>query len=150
MSLQVVYQSFLASPAATALSADASFNYITTLTTINNSAAIVKHLTNQDKILKKKQEKILSSIESHNAICLEVETTLEFLSGGGAYLPGLDDNFVADQEATLPIVSRTSHCDSSACRLILNRFISFSSTPVKGSSRSVFTGTKAPFSSSLT
>ena len=105
MSLQAVYQSFLSCPKSTALAEDASFNYISTLTTISNAAAIVKHLSTQENILKQKQEKPLSCIESPDAICLEVETTLEFLNGGGAFLPGLDDNFIADQKATLPIVS---------------------------------------------
>lgn len=105
MSLQSLYQGFLAEPSAAALAEASSFNYITTLTTINEPAAIVKHLAAQNKQLKKKQEKIIGSIESSDAVCLDVETTLEFISSGGAYLPGLDDNFVADQVVTLPIVS---------------------------------------------
>ena len=104
MSLQKKYQSFLATPTATALSSYASLNYITTLTTINDAAAIAKHLSNQTSTLKKKEEKVLSTVEGENAICLDVETTLEFLTGGGAYLPGLDDNFLADRIVTFPIV----------------------------------------------
>lgn len=105
MSLQSLYQKFLAEPSAAALAEAASFNYITTLTTINESAAIVKHIATQNKQLKKKQEKVIGSIESSDAICLDVETTLEFISSGGAYLPGLDDNFIADRVVTFPIVS---------------------------------------------
>lgn len=106
-SLKSTYQSFLASPHASALSNDASLNYVTTLTTINNAAAIIKHHTAHQKILTKKEEKILSCIESSDALCLDVETTLAFISGGGAYLPGLDDNFVADRVVTFPIVRET-------------------------------------------
>jgi len=105
MSLQSLYQSFLVDPSAAALADAASFNYITTLTTINEAASIVKHLATQNKQLKKKQEKVIGCIESSDAVCLDVETTLEFITSGGAYLPGLDDNFVVDRVVTFPIVS---------------------------------------------
>jgi hypothetical protein len=104
MSLRAKYQAFLASPTPDALSSNASLNYITTLTTINTPAAIAKHFTVQEKLLKKKAEKILNCIESSNGLSLDVDTTLEFVSGGGAYLPGLDDNFVADRVVSFPMV----------------------------------------------
>jgi hypothetical protein len=34
-----------------------------------------------------------------------VDTAFEFISSGGPYLPGLDDNFLADRTVYLPIVS---------------------------------------------
>jgi hypothetical protein len=43
-------------------------------------------------------------VEGTNALAVEVHTTLELLSGGGSYLPGLDDNFLADRIVTFPIV----------------------------------------------
>ena len=102
-SLKAIYQDFLARPNVAALSNNAaSLNYITTLTTINSAAAIVKHYVAHQLVLKKKEETVLSAIESENAICLDVETTLEFITGGGAYLPGLDDNFLADRTVTFP------------------------------------------------
>ncbi|MCJ1397374.1 hypothetical protein MMC11_000567 [Xylographa trunciseda] len=104
MSLTSAYEAFLAFPSATHLNDDASLNYITTLTTVNGSPAIAKHVSQQQRIVKRKTEKVLSSIESDSAICLDVETTLEFISGGGAYLPGLDDNFLSDRVVTFPIV----------------------------------------------
>ena len=104
-SLKTIYQGFLANPSASSLNDEAALNYITTLTTINKSAAIVKHFNVHQKVLKKKEEKVLSTVESDDALCLEVDTTLEFLTGGGAYLPGLDDNFLADQVVNFPIVS---------------------------------------------
>ena len=104
MSLTSAYEAFLAFPNATHLNDDASLNYITTLTTVNGSAAIAKHVSQQQRIVKRKTEKFLSSIEGENAICLDVETTLEFITGGGAYLPGLDDNFLSDRVVTFPIV----------------------------------------------
>jgi hypothetical protein len=104
-SLKAIYQNFLAHPTAAALSTDAaSLNYISTLTTINTAASIVKHLSAHQQVLKKKEETVLAAIESPDAICLDVETTLEFISGGGAYLPGLDDNFLADRVVTFPMV----------------------------------------------
>lgn len=105
MSLSTTYQKFLASPSADALAEHASLNYITTLTTINDSLAILKHLTAQAKQLNKKEEKTIGAVEGNNGLCLDVETTLEFVSGGGAYLPGLDDNFLADRVVIFPVVS---------------------------------------------
>lgn len=105
-SLKSVYQSFLASPNASALNNDASLNYITTLTAINSAAAILKHHAAHQKVLTKKEEKVLSCIEGSDALCLDIETTLEFITGGGAYLPGLDDNFLADRVVTFPIVKQ--------------------------------------------
>ena len=117
-SLKSFYQSFLASPNACALNNNASLNYITTLTTINTAAAIIKHHTAHQKVLTKKEEKILSCIEGSDALCLDVETTLEFLTGGGAYLPGLDDNFVADRVVTFPMV-REKNREEFRLKLIL-------------------------------
>lgn len=103
-SLNSVYQNFLSNPHTSALNNEASLNYITTLTTINTAAAIIKHHAAHQKVLTKKEEKVLSSIEGSGALCLDVETTLEFMTGGGAYLPGLDDNFLADRVVTFPMV----------------------------------------------
>lgn len=104
MSFSAKYHQFRSSPDASALADKASINYITTLVTINEPAAITKHLSAQAKQLNKKEEKVLSTIEGDDGLCLEVETTLEFVSGGGAFLPGLDDNFLADRTVTLPVV----------------------------------------------
>lgn len=104
-SLKAIYQNYLATPSLAALSPDAtSLNYITTLTTINSAPSIIKHLSAHERVLKKKKETVLTAIESQDAICLDVETTLEFISGGGAYLPGLDDNFLVDRVVTFPMV----------------------------------------------
>lgn len=104
-SLKAIYQSYLANPTASNLSENASINYITTLTTINTAPAIVKHNAAHQKVLQKKEEKVLSCIEGNDAMCLDIETTLEFITGGGAYLPGLDDNFLSDRVVTFPMVS---------------------------------------------
>ncbi|KAL8926835.1 MAG: hypothetical protein Q9208_002643 [Pyrenodesmia sp. 3 TL-2023] len=103
-SVKAVYQRYLANPDASAFAPDGSLNYITTLTTLNKTDAIAKHLNAQKRVLTKKLENVLSTVESENALCLEIETTIEFITGGGTYLPGLDDNFLADQTVTLPII----------------------------------------------
>ena len=145
MSLQSLYQAFLAAPSAAALADAASLNYITTLTTVNEPAAIVKHLAAQHEQLRTKQEKVIGSVESSDAICLDVETTLEFITSGGAYLPGLDDNFLADRVVTFPIVSvdcasiRYTHPNT-----CVNRCMSFISMRTRRYSRFVSTGTKGP------
>ncbi|KAL9128802.1 MAG: hypothetical protein Q9217_002583 [Psora testacea] len=104
MSLKEAYKGYLKNPTVEALSDNASLHYISTLTTINTSTAIAKHNAAHKKILRKKEENILSCIEGRDALCVDIETTLEFLSSGGAYLPGLDDNFVSDRTVTFPVV----------------------------------------------
>ena len=105
MALRKTYEDFLSRANASALNEKASLNYITTLTTINTANAIEKHFSAHEKVLRKKAQKILYAVEGSNALCVEVETTIEFLSGGGAYLPNLDDNFLADRVVTFPVVS---------------------------------------------
>jgi hypothetical protein len=104
MALQSTFKQFLAAPNPTFLADNASIHYITTLVTFNSSSEIIKHLSSLTRQLKKKEENFLDVIESENALAVEVETTIEFLTGGGPYLPGLDDNFLADRTVTFPIV----------------------------------------------
>lgn len=109
MSLSATYTAFLANPSSSALADNASLHYITTLTTLNDAPAIIKHFTVQEKLLKHKEHKLLSAIESTDgALCVDLQVTLEFLQGGGAYLPGLDDNFVSDRTVTFPMVREES------------------------------------------
>jgi len=98
------YQAFLAAPTTAALAANASITYITTTTTINEPAAILKHLQAQGKQVLKKDEKVLSVIESANGVCLETETTLQFQNGGGTYLPGMDENLLDERIVTLSLI----------------------------------------------
>ncbi len=106
MSLQAVYEGFLKSPNSSSLTDNASLNYITTLTTFTNAEQVVKHLETQNKsVVKKKAEKVIGAVEGQSSLALDVETTLEFISGGGTYLPGLE-NFVTDKILTFPAVSQ--------------------------------------------
>jgi hypothetical protein len=105
MSLKAKYQDFLGNPTTGALAPNAALTYIPTLTAIHEPTAILKHYAAQAKQIKKKGDKILSAINGPNGLAVETETTLEFISGGGAYLPGLDDNFLADKTVIFPIVS---------------------------------------------
>jgi hypothetical protein len=105
MSLQTIYESFLGNPDAASLAETASLNYITTLTTINNAEPVTAHLQTQNKsVVKKRAEKVIGAVEGPSSVSLDVETTLEFISGGGTYLPGLE-NFVTDRVVTFPAVS---------------------------------------------
>lgn len=104
MTLSDTYQTFLDRPSQGALAEKAALHYITTLTSIYDAAAIVKHLSVQEKLLKKTKQTVLSVVEGEHGLSLDVETTIEFQNGGGAYLPGLDDNFVADRTVTFPMV----------------------------------------------
>jgi len=102
--LRAKYEAYLAAPSTGALADNASINYIPTLTTINEPTAILRHLAAQQKLLKKKNERIISIIESNVGLCVDTETTIEFIAGGGAFLPGLDDNFLSDRTVVFPVV----------------------------------------------
>ena len=104
MTLKEVYQRFLDLPNPISLSENVSLHYITTLQTFSSPANIIRHLESQNKkVVKTKSTRIISAVEGPDAIALEVETLLEFISGGGSYLPGLE-NFIADKIATIPTV----------------------------------------------
>lgn len=102
--MAATYQAFLAAPTASALSPNASINYITTTTAIHEPAAILKHLQIQQKQVVKKEEKILYTVESDNGLCLETEVTLQFHNGGGAFLPGMDENVIDERIVTFPLI----------------------------------------------
>lgn len=104
MALSAVYSQFLRSPTTAVLADGVAIHYVPTLTTIHEPNALIKHLAAQAKVLIKKNEKVISGVEGPNSISLEVETVIEFVSGGGALVPGLDDNFLADKIVTLPLV----------------------------------------------
>ena len=106
MALKAVYERFLASPNPLNFSETASLHYVPTLTSYTQSGSIIRHLENQNKnVVKVKSQKVISAVEGPSSIALEVDTTMEFLSGGGAYLPNLDSFVVVDKIVTLPIVS---------------------------------------------
>ena len=109
MSLTKLYSSFMDSPRAEHIHDDAALHYITTLTSISSGPSISSHLGREAKLYKKKEQKVLSSVESGNSLVVEVATTLEFLNGGGSFLPGLDDNFITGQVITAPVVRVSSH-----------------------------------------
>jgi hypothetical protein len=107
MALQAAYKQFLASPNSAALAEDASLHYVTTLLSFTGATDIIKHLSTVRNRIKKKKEDTLFAIENHHALALEADTTLEFMTSGGPYLPGLDDNFLSDRTVYLAVVSLT-------------------------------------------
>jgi hypothetical protein len=105
MSLKAVYERFLASPNPLNLSENASLNYIPTLRTFTQPGPVIRHLESQNtNEVRKKSERVIAAVEGQNSISLDIETTLEFISGGGAFLPGLE-NFVTDKIVVFPSVS---------------------------------------------
>lgn len=98
------YLSFLRSPTESALAPDAALHYITTTTSIHDAPAIIKHFQTQERVVKKKSETVLSSYGSPDGAVVETETTFEFVRGGGAVLPRMDDNMLADSIASVPMV----------------------------------------------
>jgi hypothetical protein len=104
MALSAAYAQFLRSPTSAVLADAVAIHYVPTLTTINEPAALIKHLAAQAKLFIKKSENIISIVEGPASLSAEIETTIEFVSGGGALLPGLDDNFLTDKIVSFPIV----------------------------------------------
>ncbi|KAL4890620.1 hypothetical protein BDV59DRAFT_184336 [Aspergillus ambiguus] len=104
MSLKDIYLRFLADPKSASLASDVSLIYIPTTTKVDGADAVRSHLTKQDHVLKRKSQDVLDTIEGANSLCLDVESTVEFVSGGGPYLLALDDNFLSDRVATFPTV----------------------------------------------
>ncbi|KAF3481983.1 uncharacterized protein GIQ15_04742 [Arthroderma uncinatum] len=104
MALQAIYEGFLARPEPEALAEQASLHYITTTTTHTGAQDIIKHLQAAGRALDKKSQKTLGVVEGASSLCLDVETTMLFTSGGGPYLLSLDDNFLVDRTVTIPMV----------------------------------------------
>ncbi|KAI9813739.1 MAG: hypothetical protein M1826_002384 [Phylliscum demangeonii] len=102
MSLADIYKRFLSEPSTDLLADHISLHYVPTTTTVQGAPEVVKQLTLRQ--LNRRQEKFLQAIEGPHGLALQIETTIEFVSGGGAYLPGLDDNFLTDREVTFPII----------------------------------------------
>ncbi|VBB72140.1 Putative protein of unknown function [Podospora comata] len=103
MALQAAYKQFLAAPTPTVLAQDASLHYITSTTSFNGPDSIIKHFSTFRNQSKKKKEDVLFVIEGQNAVVLEAELVIEFISSGGPYLPGLDDNFLADRTVSFAV-----------------------------------------------
>ncbi|KAL7945990.1 hypothetical protein V8C42DRAFT_322163 [Trichoderma barbatum] len=109
--MAATYKQFLASPSSSLLADKASLHYVTTLTSFVGATEIIKHLNSLQKQVKKKKEEVINLIDGQNVIAVEVDTCIEFVTSGGAYLPGLDDNFLSDREAFLPIMHIVSFDD---------------------------------------
>ncbi|KAK7747702.1 hypothetical protein SLS62_008948 [Diatrype stigma] len=103
MALAATYKQFLAAPDASLLANDASLHYVTTTTTFKGPADIIKVIKGSNGQLKKNKEDVLYAVEGQNALAVEVDTALEFFTSGGPYLPGLDDNFLADRKVYLAV-----------------------------------------------
>ena len=86
------------------LAANVSLIYVPTTTRIDGADAVTSHVRRQASIVEKQSEEIINVIESSNALCLDIEVTLKF-NGGGAYLPAMDDNFLADSVANISMVN---------------------------------------------
>ena len=123
------YKQFLASPSSSLLAAGASLHYVTTTTTVRGATDIIKHFTTLRNQVGKNSEETLEVIDGGNVVAFQVKTSLTFITSGGPYLPGLDDNFLADLQVNLPIVR---HHPPSLCpsrQLPLSRLV-FPATPV--------------------
>lgn len=109
MALQAVYKQFLASPNSSVLAQNASLHYITTTTSYNGPTDIVKHFSSQRNHIRTKKENVLNVVEGQNTLAVQTELALEFLDNGGAYLPGLDDQFLSDRLVHIAVVSDAMH-----------------------------------------
>ncbi|KAJ5475273.1 hypothetical protein N7539_008339 [Penicillium diatomitis] len=98
------YQRFLASPRNAPLATNATLIYVPVTTKVEGADAIATHTSRQSHIVKKTSDKVMNAIESSDALCLDMETTLHFVEGGGVYLPSLDDNFLVNRVVTFPTI----------------------------------------------
>ncbi|ENH60922.1 hypothetical protein FOC1_g10015728 [Fusarium oxysporum f. sp. cubense race 1] len=101
--MAATYKQFLAAPSSSLLADTAALHYITTTTTFSGPTEIIKHLNALQKQVAKKKEEVFNIVDGQNVIVLEVDTGLGFQTGGGPYLPGLDDNFLSARDVYLPI-----------------------------------------------
>lgn len=108
MTLQAVYKQFLAAPSSSALAQNASLHYITSTTSFHGPTDIIKHLSSQRNLIKKNKEEIITVVEGQDALAVQTGLNMEFLENGGAYLPGLDDQFLSDRVVDLAVVSQAS------------------------------------------
>jgi hypothetical protein len=109
--MAAIYKQFLASPNSSLLADDASLHYVPTTTSIKGAAEIIKHIGSLSKQVRKTKEEILNTVDGQVNAAFEIDTGLEFLTGGGPYLsiinlPKLDDNLICDRTVYLPVVSR--------------------------------------------
>lgn len=105
MALHAVYKQFLAAPSSAALAPNAVLHYITTTTSFYGPTDIIKHLSSQRNQIKKEKDEIITVVEGQDALAVQTELSLEFQDNGGAYLPGLDDQFLYDRVVHIPVVS---------------------------------------------
>ncbi|KAH6898680.1 hypothetical protein B0T10DRAFT_473402 [Thelonectria olida] len=101
--MAATYKQFLAAPTSSLLADTASLHYVTTTTSFSGATQIIKHLNGLQKQVTKKKEDILNIVDGQDVIVVEVDTGLGFETGGGPYLPGLDDNFLSNRVAYFPI-----------------------------------------------
>lgn len=109
------YEKFLSAPKEEYLSPEASLAYITTALTYKGAASVVKQLKKQEVDFSRRDDKQLNVVEAGSTLVVETETTIEFQENGGAFLPGIDDNFVSERTVVFPIVripilTSPSHC----------------------------------------
>lgn len=101
--MTATYKQFLAAPSSSLLADTAALYYVTTTTTFSGPTQIIKHLNGLQKVVAKKKEDVFNVVDGGNLAVFEIDTGLGFQTGGGPYLPGLDDNFLSARDVYLPI-----------------------------------------------
>ncbi|KOS16872.1 hypothetical protein ESCO_004718 [Escovopsis weberi] len=109
--MSTVYKQFLAEPTSSLLDDNASLHYVTTTTSFSGASEIIKHLSALQKQVKKKSELFINTVEGKAAIAVEIDTSIQFQTSGGVYLPGIDDNFLVTETAQFPITHIVSFND---------------------------------------
>ncbi|KAI5302700.1 hypothetical protein KEM55_000936 [Ascosphaera atra] len=106
MTIKSTYESFLNEPSRSSIADEAALNYITTATQIVGAENIHEHLAQlQETTVKKNEQKILNVVEGYCSLSLEVQTALEFIGGGGPYVPDAEElDSIKGKTATLTII----------------------------------------------
>src|ERR1700733_10688094 len=102
--LAAKYKRFLTSPSSSLVADKATLHYVTTTSTFSGSTDIIKHINSTKSQLSKKKEEYITAVEGNGLLVVEMDTSIKLITGGGAYLPGLDDNFLSDRIVDLIIV----------------------------------------------
>ncbi|KAF2857645.1 hypothetical protein K470DRAFT_273104 [Piedraia hortae CBS 480.64] len=100
------YFAFMRCPTVDVLAENAVLHYVnSTQTPLDGATTIVRHLEAQGRMLEKKDDRPLNSIEDDSHAFIETETTLAFRHvGGGAYLPRIDAHLLDERRVTFPLM----------------------------------------------
>ncbi|KAK9470271.1 uncharacterized protein V1510DRAFT_423598 [Dipodascopsis tothii] len=98
-----IYEQFRSAPASAPVADDVRLTYVTSNVVLNGMDAILRSHTAATRQVKR-TDRVISTHVAADSLVLETATTLEFVSGCGPWVHTLDDNFVNDNTALVPMI----------------------------------------------